>query len=96
MYIVGSSTSNSYSYPIITSVLTELVEAPASAITGTAPNQTVTLPGNWKTSTEAGASTSSVNTDVVIGYEYEFEVELPKIHVFQYFENPHHLVSNRS
>ena len=58
-------------------------DIPASAITGTAPNQTVTLPGNWKTSTEAGASTSSVNTDVVIGYEYEFEVELPKIYLMR-------------
>ena len=56
-------------------------DIPASAITGTAPNQTVTLPGNWKTSTEAGTSTVSVNTDVVIGYEYEFEVELPKVFV---------------
>jgi len=56
-------------------------DIPASAITGTAPNQTVTLPGNWKTSTEAGASTTSVNTDVIIGYEYEFEVELPTIYM---------------
>ena len=54
-------------------------DIPAAKITRTAPNQTVTLPGNWKTSTEAGSSTTSVNTDVVIGYEYEFEVELPKI-----------------
>jgi len=56
-------------------------DIPASAITGTAPNQTVTLPGNWKTSTEAGTSTVSVNTDLIIGYEYEFEVELPKVFV---------------
>ena len=58
-------------------------DIPAAKITGTAPNQTVTLPGNWKTSTEAGASVSSVNTDVVIGYEYEFEVELPKIYMIR-------------
>jgi len=58
-------------------------DIPASAITGTAPNQTVTLPGNWKTSTEAGTSTSSVNTDLIVGYEYEFEVELPKVYVTQ-------------
>ena len=56
-------------------------DIPSSAITGTAPNETVTLPGNWKTSTEAGTSTSSVNTDVVIGYEYEFSIELPKIYM---------------
>ena len=56
-------------------------DIPASAITGTAPNQTITLPGNWKTSTEAGTSNVSVNTDVIIGYEYEFEVELPKVFV---------------
>ena len=56
-------------------------DIPASAITGTAPNQTVTLPGNWKTSTEAGTSNVSVNTDLIVGYEYEFEVELPKIFV---------------
>ena len=56
-------------------------DIPASNITGTAPNQTITLPGNWKTSTEAGTSTVSVNTDVIIGYEYEFEVELPKVYV---------------
>ena len=53
----------------------------AADITGTAPNETVTLPGNWKTSTEAGTSTSSVNTDLIIGYEYEFSIELPKIYV---------------
>ena len=58
-------------------------DIPASAITGTAPNETVTLPGNWKTSTEAGSSTTAVNTDLIIGYEYEFEVELPKIYVTQ-------------
>tara|TARA_B100000508_G_scaffold43553_1_gene33964 strand:+ start:3065 stop:6217 length:3153 start_codon:yes stop_codon:yes gene_type:complete len=56
-------------------------DIPASAITGTAPNQTITLPGNWKTSTEAGASNVSVNTDVIIGFEYEFEIELPKVFV---------------
>ena len=56
-------------------------DIPSSAITGTAPNETITLPGNWKTSTEAGASTSSVNTDLIVGYEYEFEVELPKVYV---------------
>ena len=56
-------------------------DIPASAITGTAPNQTVTLPGNWKTSTEAGTSNVSVNTDLIIGFEYEFEVELPKVFV---------------
>ena len=53
-------------------------DIPASAITGTAPNETVTLPGNWKTSTKDG---NSVNTDLIVGYEYEFEVELPKIYV---------------
>ena len=56
-------------------------DIPASAITGTTPNQTVTLPGNWKTSTEAGTSNVSVNTDLIVGFEYEFEVELPKIFV---------------
>jgi len=56
-------------------------DIPSSAITGTAPNETVTLNGNWKTSTEAGSSTVAVNTDLVIGYEYEFEVELPKVYV---------------
>ena len=53
-------------------------DIPSSAITGTAPNETVTLPGNWKTSTKDG---NSVNTDLIVGYEYEFEVELPKIYV---------------
>ena len=53
-------------------------DVPASAITGTAPNQTITLPGNWKTSLKDG---SSVNTDLIVGYEYEFEVELPKIYI---------------
>jgi len=56
-------------------------DIPASAITGTAPNETVTLNGNWKTSTEAGSSTSAVNTDLVVGYEYEYEVELPTVYV---------------
>jgi len=53
-------------------------DVPAAKITGTAPNETVTLPGNWKTSTKDG---SSVNTDLIVGYEYEFEVELPKIYI---------------
>ena len=57
-------------------------DIPAAKITGTAPNQTVTLPGNWKTSTQ-GLLQQSVNTDVVIGYEYEFEVELPKIYMMR-------------
>jgi hypothetical protein len=52
-------------------------DVPASGITGSAPSQTITLPGNWKTSLKDG---SSVNTDLIVGYEYEFEVELPKIH----------------
>ncbi len=55
-------------------------DIPNAKITGTAPNQTVELAGNWKTSTKSG---SSVNTDVIIGYEYEFEVELPRIYVSQ-------------
>ena len=55
-------------------------DIPGSAITGTAPNETVTLPGNWKTGTSAG---SSINTDLIIGYEYEFEVELPKLYMTQ-------------
>ena len=41
---------------------------------------TVTLLGNWKTSTKDGVS---VNTGLIVGYEYEFEVELPKIHMTQ-------------
>ena len=63
-------------------------DIPASKITGTAPNQTVTLPGNWKTSLKTVrnadgtiASQNTVNTDIIIGYEYEFEVELPKVYV---------------
>jgi len=55
-------------------------DVPAAKITGTAPNQTVTLPGNWKTSLKDG---SAVNTDLIVGYEYEFEVELPKIYIVQ-------------
>ena len=50
----------------------------AADISGSNPTKTITLPGNWKTSTKDG---SSVNTDLVIGYEYEFEVELPKLYV---------------
>ena len=68
-YCIAAGDSNGRSYDI-----------PASAITGTAPSQTVTLPGNWKTSTNAGAS---INTDIVIGYEYEFEVELPKVYLLR-------------
>jgi len=55
-------------------------DVPSAKITGTAPNETVTLPGNWKTSTKDGAS---INTDLIVGYEYEFEVELPKIYITQ-------------
>ena len=53
-------------------------DIPEASITGTAPNETVTLLGNWKTSLKDGVS---VNTDLIIGYEYEFEVELPKIYI---------------
>ena len=53
-------------------------DIPASAISGSAPNQVITLPGNWKTSLK---DASGVNTDLIIGYEYEFEVELPKIYM---------------
>ena len=78
------STRNLSAYCITDSdALGKSYDIPASAISGSAPNQVVTLPGNWKTSTEAGASTSSVNTDVVIGYEYEFEVELPTIYMMR-------------
>jgi hypothetical protein len=55
-------------------------DVPAAKITGTAPNETVTLPGNWKTSTKDG---NSVNVGLVVGYEYEFEVELPKLYITQ-------------
>jgi len=55
-------------------------DVPAAKITGTAPNETVTLPGNWKTSTKDG---SAVNVGLIVGYEYEFEVELPKIYITQ-------------
>ena len=55
-------------------------DVPNASITGTAPNETVTLPGNWKTSTKDG---SAVNVDLIVGYEYEFEVELPKIYITQ-------------
>ena len=47
-------------------------------ISGSNPNKVITLPGNWKTSLKDGVS---VNTDLIVGYEYEFEVELPKIYV---------------
>ena len=78
------STRNLSAYCITDSdALGKSYDIPSAKITGTAPNQTVTLPGNWKTSTEAGASTSSVNTDVIIGYEYEFEVELPTIYMMR-------------
>ena len=40
-------------------------DIPANKITGTAPNQTVTLEGNWKNYTSGG---STVNTDLVVGY----------------------------
>ena len=55
-------------------------DVPSAKITGTAPNETVELPGNWKTSTKDG---SAVNVDLIVGYEYEFEVELPKIYITQ-------------
>ena len=78
------STRNLSAYCITDSdALGKSYDIPSAKITGTAPNQTVTLPGNWKTSTEAGTSTTSVNTDVVIGYEYEFEVELPTIYMMR-------------
>jgi len=53
---------------------------PAESITGSHPNKVVTLDGNWKTSTKDGAT---VNTDVIIGYEYEMEVEFPTVYIQQ-------------
>jgi hypothetical protein len=50
----------------------------AADIAGSNPNKVITLPGNWKTSTKDG---SPVNTDLIVGYEYEFEVELPKLYM---------------
>ena len=52
----------------------------SSEISGTGDNKTVTLSGNWKTSTKDG---SSVNTDIIVGYEYEMKVQLPKIYMTQ-------------
>jgi hypothetical protein len=54
-------------------------DIPDTSITGSHPNKVVTLPGNWKNYVNADGAT--VNTDITIGYEYEFEVELPKIFV---------------
>ena len=81
----GYYSSNTLTAYCITSsdALGKSYDIPAAKITGTTPNQTVTLPGNWKTSTVAGSSTSPVNTDVVIGYEYEFKVELPTIYMMR-------------
>ena len=56
MYIVGSSTSNSYSYPIITSVLTELVEAPASVEVFQLPGKVTVWLGAVPVIAEAGIS----------------------------------------
>jgi len=50
----------------------------AADISGSNPNKVITLPGNWKTSLKDGVS---VNTDLIVGYEYEFEVELPKLYM---------------
>ena len=52
----------------------------SSEISGSGDNKTVTLSGNWKTSTKDG---SSVNTDVIVGYEYEMEMQIPKIYMSQ-------------
>ena len=49
-------------------------------ISGSGDSRTITLSGNWKTSTKDG---SAVNTDIIIGYEYEMEVQLPKIYMTQ-------------
>jgi hypothetical protein len=52
----------------------------SSEISGSGDNKTVTLSGNWKTSTK---DSSSVNTDVIVGYEYEMEMQIPKIYMSQ-------------
>ena len=56
---------------------------PSESITGSHPNKVVTLDGNWKTApkTATDGTVSTVNTDVIIGYEYEMEVELPTIYI---------------
>ena len=48
------------------------------SITGTAPNQVVTLDGNWATYVKSG---STYYTDLIIGYDYEYEVELPTLYL---------------
>ena len=89
---VAGLTDNTVYYVIkVDDNTVKLATTRANAIAGTAINltsqgggthtlevPTVTLPGNWKTSTKDGAS---VNTDLIVGYEYEFEVELPKLYI---------------
>ena len=89
---VGGLTDNTVYYVIkVDDDTFKLATSRLNALAGTAINltsqgggthtieiPTVTLPGNWKTSLKDGAS---VNTDLIIGYEYEFEVELPKLYV---------------
>ena len=56
---------------------------PSESITGSHPNKVVTLDGNWKTApkTATDGTVATVNTDVIIGYEFEMEVELPTIYI---------------
>jgi len=56
-------------------------DIPDASITGSHPNKVVTLPGNWKNYVNAAGAT--ITTDIIIGYEYEFEVELPTIHMIK-------------
>ena len=89
---VAGLTDNTVYYVIkVDDNTVKLATTRANAIAGTSINltsqgagthtlevPTVTLPGNWKTSTKDGVA---VNTDLIIGYEYEFEVELPKVYI---------------
>jgi len=68
-YIATDSDNAGKSYDIV-----------SGDISGSGDSRTITLSGNWKTSTKDG---SAVSTDIIIGYEYEMEVQLPKIYMTQ-------------
>jgi len=70
--VAGLSDGTTYYAIVVDSTTIKLATSSANATAGTAVNIT---------GTGSGTSTLQVLTGIIIGYEYEFEVELPKIYM---------------
>ena len=72
--VAGLSDGTTYYAIVVDSTTIKLATSSSNATAGTAINLTAT---------GQGTSILQVLTDLIVGYEYEFEVELPKVYVTQ-------------